>query len=92
MTAHGKGYQTARVVVNVTPEQATAVKAALNKEIAEYTRWYQGDPEHRQSPPSRNDILLALLAGLCVDNNVPWLEHIKARGQRGENGKFIKSS
>lgn len=84
MAAHGKGYQTERVVVNVTPEQAAAVDAAIQKQISFHEKYRQRNPKLNLPRLTQNDVLLNLLEGLCHDENVDWPEHVKAQGQRND--------
>jgi hypothetical protein len=66
--AKRKGQQTARVIVNVTPEQHAAVHDALSM----------------VNTPSKNDVLLDLLKFLCESYGIPWPEHVKQQGARND--------
>ena len=76
--AKRKGQQTARVVVNVTPEQQKAVAIML---VETFTRY----------GVNQNDALLGLLAAACKSYGIPWPEHEKQEPVRGKDGKFRKA-
>lgn len=68
MAAHGKGYQTERITINVTPEQAAAVKAALKVARDHAAR-------RLDKRPSENNMLVWVLEDFCRGNDIDWPEH-----------------
>jgi hypothetical protein len=74
--AKRRGQQTARIVINVTPEQEAAVGEALNAKVEKYNE-----------ADSRNDVLLSHLKLICESVGIVWPEHVKHPGKRTDLGK-----